>query len=1043
MARLEAQAKVLYYPTDLALVDVISTYFSTNGKETRIVDPCCGRGDALAQLAGQMDRKPVTLGIELSTFRAQDAKQKLDRVLATSFYDVTRTDNKWTPRSVGLVFNNPPYDWSEFTELKFGGKRHIRHEWEFVDRCTPKIQPGGHQVILIPRSMLGSEQMLGAGREDRMGRHLAGWYEYIQVCHADNDDYRRFDQVVVLACNKRIKFKPPASEEIEAITQYAREEAEIPLIRPGDGRFVIPPVQDVVPFVFTYVPTKPEDLVRHGKACSPLKTQEFERVTYTRPVGAPFQPATPLKIGHITMLLTGEEAGVVRLADRVHEKARAMLIKGKTGKATMVVDSEAVYSDKGVYSHTKITTRQVPQATIAIVRDDGSTELLNEPKQVENFANTYVKDIAGALLERNKPLYSFQPEDREWAALAGIGVQMPKLPDREEAGLFPAQKHLAIAAARVLRKRHVAIMNAEMGFGKSLSSVAIIHLMDAPATLLTCPGHLVFKWRSEIMTGCDPQKPITARVITRPVSESYTVSSPSETDIKKHAMLHLSGNIWMAKPSWWMRLKRDLEANGARVTATTRWQIPGDVESNNDRGLRRDITIQCETLSGQQYVLDLLNKQTFNDRSDAAHKVSIAPKLHLNNLTVQATLVDRDEYTLQDFYQDYQAGRLGERAAAICSLDLAKYDAGWNTDSKAVIRHVAERKRDRKGEICDRIVERCVNCGQVIPDYGESKTVFYHHCGENRKTPLYSFNKFRRIGLARLIQKHYRGFFKLLISDEMHKSQAGTSDVGVADQRLMISIRYSVALTGTLFGGTASSLFYLLYRRVPEIRQLYRYYDVRRWVENYGYLEEEYTQEEPLDTNRGVYTNVRRMNVKPRELPGISPAIIRFLLPITLFANITDLGYDLPPLYEDVITLDMDPAQKERYETANAAILEEGVEYCLKRFNDHGWVGGWFLNNWYGPSSSFRDEVFDYQSKKIPESAIRHEMLSAVGEGEWLPKERRLAEIVKENLQDGRKTLVFIEQTGTRDIRERLVQALATLAPQANVSTLSSDDMSP
>jgi len=43
-----------------------------------------------------------------------------------------------------------------------------------------------------------------------------------------------------------------------------------------------------------------------------------------------------------------------------------------------------------------------------------------------------------------------------------------------------------------------------------------------------------------------------------------------------------------------------------------------------------------------------------------------------------------------------------------------------------------------------------------------------------------------------------------------------------------------------------------------------------------------------------------------------------------------------------------------------------------------------------------------------------------VDDGEPLPKEKRLAEIVRRNTARGRKTLVFVEQTATRDIRERL-----------------------
>jgi hypothetical protein len=76
----------------------------------------------------------------------------------------------------------------------------------------------------------------------------------------------------------------------------------------------------------------------------------------------------------------------------------------------------------------------------------------------------------------------------------------------------------------------------------------------------------------------------------------------------------------------------------------------------------------------------------------------------------------------------------------------------------------------------------------------------------------------------------------------------------------------------------------------------------------------------------------------------------------------------------------------------------------------------------------------------------------------WLPKETRLAEIVRENMAQGRKTLVFVEQSGTRDIRSRLESALESLVTEEahvvngrplwvtskpRVGILSASDMSP
>ena len=174
------------------------------------------------------------------------------------------------------------------------------------------------------------------------------------------------------------------------------------------------------------------------------------------------------------------------------------------------------------------------------------------------------------------------------------------------------------------------------------------------------------------------------------------------------------------------------------------------------------------------------------------------------------------------------------------------------------------------------------------------------------QAPLFNFTRWRRVGLARLVQRKFRHFFKVYVGDEIHKCQNGRSDIGAADQRFLSSIKYSLALTGTLFGGTAGSLFYLLYRRVPELRQLYEFSEKNRFIDHYGVWERDWDQGKPYyEGETGASTGIKRWNYRQRELPGVAPAVIRFLLPITLFGNITDLGYELPPLYENVEELPM------------------------------------------------------------------------------------------------------------------------------------------
>ena len=78
--------------------------------------------------------------------------------------------------------------------------------------------------------------------------------------------------------------------------------------------------------------------------------------------------------------------------------------------------------------------------------------------------------------------------------------------------------------------------------------------------------------------------------------------------------------------------------------------------------------------------------------------------------------------------------------------------------------------------------------------------------------------------------------------------------------------------------------------------------------DHYGLWKYRWT-EKPDGTERGASSAVTRWDVRPpQELPGVSPAVIRFLLPLTLFGKITDLGYTLPALADKVQAVDMGEA---------------------------------------------------------------------------------------------------------------------------------------
>jgi hypothetical protein len=98
-------------------------------------------------------------------------------------------------------------------------------------------------------------------------------------------------------------------------------------------------------------------------------------------------------------------------------------------------------------------------------------------------------------------------------------------------------------------------------------------------------------------------------------------------------------------------------------------------------------------------------------------------------------------------------------------------------------------------------------------------------------------------------------------------------------------------------------------------------------------------------------------------------------------------------------------------------------------------ISTWFTTIRFRPMSAFRDESVIFRGDEVM-------FLPGINHG-FLPKEAELAKLVGENHSQGRKTLVFVAQTATRDIRHQLAEALRVQAPQVRVKILSAGDMAP
>ena len=75
-----------------------------------------------------------------------------------------------------------------------------------------------------------------------------------------------------------------------------------------------------------------------------------------------------------------------------------------------------------------------------------------------------------------------------------------------------------------------------------------------------------------------------------------------------------------------------------------------------------------------------------------------------------------------------------------------------------------------------------------------------------------------------------KGFFELLVGDEVHEYKGRGSAQGIAAGVLADACGKSLSLSGTLMGGYSSTLFHLLYRFSPEIRTEFGRSEEGRWM---------------------------------------------------------------------------------------------------------------------------------------------------------------------------------------------------------------------
>ena len=278
----------------------------------------------------------------------------------------------------------------------------------------------------------------------------------------------------------------------------------------------------------------------------------------------------------------------------------------------------------------------------------------------------------------------------------------------------------------------------------------------------------------------------------------------------------------------------------------------------------------------------------------------------------------------------------------------------------------------------------------------------------------------KRYPLADYVKHHMKGFFDLLIGDEVHEYKGRGSAQGIAAGILADACGKSLSLSGTLMGGYSSTLFHLLYRFSPEIRTEFGRSEEGRWIDRYGFVEHSIGKPDDDSTEDGRNSRRKKYRKVVRERPGLVPSALFHIIGNTVFLRLADVASGLPPYEEQVLLSSMDSEEDATEFSQRSAYnhvfgtLRDALAKALKSGSKR--LLATYLQTLlaYPDGCTKGETVFDPKSGDVLVQVppLSHEKL--------YPKEKALVDLVAAERMEGRRVLVYATHTGTRDITGRM-----------------------
>ncbi len=483
MTRLMNVEKAGYFPLPTELIPTIASHIAAP-HSGRILDPCAGKGVALADLAQELDM--AAYAVELNSDRAEEAKEVVKHVIQDDYRNL-----RCPTESFNLLYENPPY---LFVEDKLDG----RAEYQWLRDTRPHLQSGGLLVWVVPQHMLGHRLA---------NKYLASWFHDIRVYRFPGDLFDRFKQVIVFGL-RNAKAAIPDPDRQEILHQMSKSD-DLPELVAADKPLYELPKPITKEFYFRSLFVDPNQAKQEAATAGIVTTDEYRRHLSPNTSIQKLSPLTPLKLGHMNSVIAAGHLNNQLL----QQDGEVLLIKGQSYKRSVMAESEEEMQE-GKSKLTATVTENIV-TNITTITPTGDIQSYSG-SALEPFLGRWLPQLTDTVVKNFPPRYQFN--------LNGYGRTLAS-PNKErlipivgKPGLIPAQAHSAAAVATQLETHKEAIIVGEMGTGKTLMGTAVAACIKAQHTIILCPPHLVDKWIREVK-------------ITWPEAEAMALKTISDVDL--------------------------------------------------------------------------------------------------------------------------------------------------------------------------------------------------------------------------------------------------------------------------------------------------------------------------------------------------------------------------------------------------------------------------------------------------------------------------------------------------------------------------------